>query len=109
MVGVNLDTLFLNPEMYQFLNLSYNKKMHNIRYFTEGIQELLRTAKVKFQFMNRQSQKPRVSLTYPLPRGVIAQRTYKYYKTDLKLYMAKRAGSGYSTNPSLPKEYVGKK
>ena len=32
----------------------------------------------------------------------------KYYKTDLKLYMAKRAGSGYSTNPSPPKEYVGK-
>ncbi|MFQ5712942.1 MAG: hypothetical protein ACE5GU_02820 [Candidatus Scalinduaceae bacterium] len=32
----------------------------------------------------------------------------KYYKTDLKLYMAKRAGSGYSTSPSPPKEYVGK-
>ncbi len=31
----------------------------------------------------------------------------KYYKTDLKLYMAKRAGSGYPTNPP-PKEYVGK-
>ena len=58
--------------------------------------------------MNRQSQKPQVSLSYPLPRGVIAQRTYKYYKTDLKLYMAKRAGSGYSTSPSPPKEYVGK-
>ena len=32
----------------------------------------------------------------------------KYYKTDLKLYMTKRAGSGYSTNPSHSKEYVGK-
>ncbi len=59
--------------------------------------------------MNRQSQKPQVSLSYPLPLWVVAQRTYKYYKKDLKLYMAKRAGSGYSTNPSLPKEYVGKK
>ncbi len=32
----------------------------------------------------------------------------KYYKTDLKLYMTKRAGSGYSTSPSPQKEYVGK-
>ncbi len=32
----------------------------------------------------------------------------KYYKTDLKLYMVKRAGSGYSTSPRPPKEYVGK-
>ncbi len=32
----------------------------------------------------------------------------KYYKTDLKLYMAKRPGSGYSTNSIPSKEYVGK-
>ncbi len=32
----------------------------------------------------------------------------KYYKTDLKLYMAKRPGGGYSTSPSPSKEYVGK-
>ena len=32
----------------------------------------------------------------------------KYYKADLKLYMTKRVGSGYSTNPNHSKEYVGK-
>jgi hypothetical protein len=32
----------------------------------------------------------------------------KYYETDLKLYMAKRDGGGYSTNPSLSKEYTSK-
>ncbi len=32
----------------------------------------------------------------------------KYYETDLKLYMAKRDSSGYSTGPSLSKEYTSK-